>query len=209
MELWYLLEASILSQSLKDPNALYNPIVILFICVYGIYKIFPSSLLRNFDQYMNDLLTYDYYNTSIIIPYHTKLYMGYGSKPVTKTIYSERFCAITHHIKKYHIEKISSLTEILNFENSKYIDINTSEFLMIPKDKQNILISKKYNIFAEVIYDINNENNSDKDDSDKTTNYSVKKYVYKLLTPGLHNMNVMNTFLSEIENEYRKDANGF
>ena len=205
MNVWYLLEASILSQSLKDSNFYNNPIVTLFICVYGIYKILPSSLLRVFDQYVNDSLTYDYYNTNIIIPYHTKLYTGYGSKPVHKTLYSERFCAITHHIKKYHMEKISSLTEILNFENSKYIDINTSEFLMIPKEKQNIRISEKHNIFLQVIYDLNKENNREKDDSENTTTYSVKKYVYKLFTPGLNNMSVINAFLSEIENEYVED----
>ncbi len=204
MDLWYLLEAAFISQSMKDSNFLYNPMIIIIIFLYGFYKIIPISIWRSFDNYIGDFISNDYKNTSIIIPYHIKIYTGYGSKPTNKTLYSDRFHAITHHIKKYHMEKISSLTEIINFENSKYIDINISDFLLIPKNKQNILISEKHNIFLEVIYDIDQESKDEKDDSDKKI-CSIKKYIYKLFIPGLNNIKKINTFLSEIEKEYIED----
>ena len=206
MELWYLLEASFITQVMKDPVFFYNPLVVSILCMYAIHKFIPRPLIKSLEQNIEDFFTCDCYNTSIVIPYHIKLYLGYGSvKPTNKTLYSERFFAITHHIKKYHMEKISSFVEIINFENTKYIDINTSDFILIPKDKQKILLSTQYNIYLEVIYDIQHENRNDKNDSSNDTTYSVKRYVYKLFTSGLNKMKTINTFLSEIEEEYIND----
>ncbi len=206
MELWYLLEASLLTQIMKDPAFFYNPIVILILSIYTLYKFTPLPIMKLVNEIIEDFFKSDYYNTNIIIPYHVKIYYGYGAvKPTNKTLYSERFFAITHYIKKYHIEKISSLIEIINFENTKYIDINTSDFILIPKDKQKILLSEKYDLYLEVIYDTQNEIKNEKNDSGNETTYSVKKYVYKLFIPGLNNMKKINTFLSEVEDEYIND----
>ena len=206
MELWYLLEASFLTQIMKDPVFFYNPIMILILSLYTAYKFTPLPIKKLINEIIEDFSTCDYYNTNIIVPYHVKLYFGYGAvKPTNKTLYSHRFFAITHHIKKYHIEKISSLIEIINFENTKYDDIYKSDFILIPKDKQKILLSKQYNVYLEVIYDIQNETKNEKNDSGNDTTYSVKKYVYKLFTPGLNKMKIINTFLSEIEEEYMND----
>lgn len=206
MELWYLLEASFLTQIMKDSAFFYNPIIILILSLYTAYKFTPLPIRKLINEIIEDFFTCDYYNTNIIVPYHVKLYFGYGAvKPTNKTLYSQRFFAITHHIKKYHIEKISSLIEIINFENTKYDDIYKSDFILIPKDKQKILLSKQYNVYLEVIYDIQNETKNEKNDSGNETTYSVKKYVYKLFTPGLNKMKTINTFLSEIEEEYMND----
>lgn len=206
MELWYLLEASFLTQIMKDPAFFYNPIIILILSLYTAYKFTPLPIKKLINEIIEDFFTCDYYNTNIIVPYHVKLYFGYGAvKPTNKTLYSQRFFAITHHIKKYHIEKISSLIEIINFENTRYDDIYKSDFILIPKDKQKILLSKQYNVYLEVIYDIQNETKNEKNDSGNDTTYSVKKYVYKLFTPGLNKMKTINTFLSEIEEEYNND----
>jgi len=195
----YLLEASFLTHVMKDDTLIYNPFVWILFFIYGIYTMVPRTV-------MQDIFTYDYYNTNIVIPYHLKLYTGYGSaKPSLKTLYSEKFYAITHHIKKYHINKISSLTEILNFENVKYIDINTSDYLLIPKDKQSILLCEKDNIYLEVIYDISELSKDDKNDSETNTTYSIKKYVYKLFKPGMNHMETINAFLKRIEEEYTND----
>lgn len=206
-DLWYLLEASFLTQVMKDPTFFYNPIILSILCIYAIYKIIPRPIMNLLDEIIEDFFTSDYHNTNIVVPYHVKLYLGYGSvKSTNKTLYSERFFAITHHIKKYHMEKISSFIEIINFENTKYIDINTSDFILIPKKKQKILLSQQYNIFLEVIYDIQHESKDDKNDTNNdTTSYAVKKYVYKLFTPGLNRMKTINKFLSEIEKEYLND----
>ena len=199
MKLMYLLEASFLTHVMKDDTLIYNPLVWILFFIYGIYTMVPRTV-------MQDIFTYDYYNTNIVIPYHLKLYTGYGSaKPSLKTLYSEKFYAITHHIKKYHINKISSLTEILNFENVKYIDINTSDYLLIPKDKQSILLCEKDNIYLEVIYDISELSKDDKNDSETNTTYSIKKYVYKLFKPGMNHMETINAFLKKIEEEYIND----
>ena len=206
MELWYLLEASFLTQIMKDPVFFYNPIIIIILSLYTAYKFTPLPIKKLINEIIEDFFTCDCYNTNIIVPYHVKLYFGYGAvKPTNKTLYSQRFFAITHHIKKYHIEKISSLIEIINFENTKYDDIYKSDFILIPKDKQKILLSKQYNVYLEVIYDIQNETKNEKNDSGNDTTYSVKKYVYKLFTPGLNKMKIINTFLSEIEEEYIND----
>ena len=72
-------------------------------------------------------------------------------------------------------------------------------------DKQKILLSEKYDLYLEVIYDTQNEIKNEKNDSGNETTYSVKKYVYKLFIPGLNNMKKINTFLSEVEEEYIND----
>lgn len=206
MDLWYLLEASLLTNVMKDKTLFYNPIILALISIYCIYKLIPRPIINIIEKRIQEFLTDDYYNTNIIIPYHMKVYTGYGSKPILKTLYSERFFAITHHIKKYHINKISSLTEILNFENTKYIDLNTSDFLLIPKNKQSILLCKENNIYLEVIYEIT-ETEKDDNNSDSTSKYSIKKYIYKMFIPGLNHMEKINSFLKQIEEEYINDNN--
>ncbi len=206
MDLWYLLEASLLTNVMKDKTLFYNPIILAFISIYCIYKLIPRSIINIIEKRIQEFLTEDYYSTNIIIPYHMKVYTGYGSKPILKTLYSERFFAITHHIKKYHIHMISSLTEILNFENTKYIDLNTSDFLLIPKNKQSILLCKENNIYLEVIYEIT-ETEKDDNNSDSTSKYSIKKYIYKMFIPGLNHMEKINNFLKQIEEEYINDNN--
>ena len=105
MELWYLLEASFLTQIMKEPVFFYNPIIILILSLYTAYKFTPLPIKKLINEIIEDFFTCDYYNTNIIVPYHVKLYFGYGAvKPTNKTLYSQRFFAITHHIKKYHIE---------------------------------------------------------------------------------------------------------
>lgn len=208
MNLWYLLEASFLTQIMKEPSLYNNPILWIFICTYGVYKLTPRVIIENIENKIQDFLTNDYYNTNIIIPYHVKLYTGYGGvKPIKKTLYSEKFFAITHHVKKHHVNKISSLTEILNFENVKYIDLNTSDFLLIPRNKQSILLCNKNNIYLEVIFEGDDSNKNDKNDSEPIMKYSIKKYIYKLFTPGLNQMDKINTFLKSIEEEYINDNN--
>ena len=208
MDLWYLLEASLLTHVMKEPTMFNNPILLIFILIYGSYKLTPRTVKQIVEQYIQDFLTDDYFNTNIIIPYHMKIYTGYGAvKPIQKTLYSDKFFAVTHYVKKYHINKISSLTEILNFENTKYIDLNTSDFLLIPRNKQSILLCKTRNIYLEVIYDCGESNNDDKKDSESNMRYSIKKYVYKLFVPGLNHMEKINTFLEEIKEEYINDNN--
>ena len=208
MDLWYLMEASLLTHIMKDTSFLNNSSIWTLLFIYCIFKVIPRSILKIVEYKIQDFFTRDYHNTSIVIPYHIKVYTAYGSvKPVFKTQYSGKFFAINHHIKKYHINKISSLTEILNFENTKYIDMNTSDYLLIPKNKQSILLCKKNDIYLEVIYDIGESDKDDKDDSENSKKYyAIKKYVYKLFKPGLNHMQTINTFLENLEKEYMNDT---
>ena len=41
MELWYLLEASFLTQVMKDPTLFCNPIILSILFVYAVYKMIP------------------------------------------------------------------------------------------------------------------------------------------------------------------------
>ena len=46
--------------------------------------------------------------SSIVIPYHLKIYSSpySNTKTVKKTLYSDKFLAINHYIKKKHMHKI-------------------------------------------------------------------------------------------------------
>ena len=80
------------------------------------------------------------------------------------------------------MEKISSITEIINFENSTYIDVNTSDFVLIPRDNQKIVINETKQITLEIIFDSIVEDTDDKNKD--STKHTIKKYIYKISKPG-------------------------
>ena len=146
---------------MKDPAFFYNPIVILILSIYTLYK-FTLPIIKLVNEIIEDFFKSDYYNTNIIIPYHRKFIMDMVQLNQQTKLYTVSVFCHNSLYKKYHIEKISSLIEIINFENTKYIDINTSDFILIPKDKQKILLSEKYDLYLEVIYDTQNEIKNEK-----------------------------------------------
>jgi len=138
--------------------------------------------------------------SSIMIPYHIKSYVVYGAtKSMEKVLYSDRFYAITYHIKKHHLHKLYSLTENINFENTKYAEDNCG-FILLPKDRQKIVLEN--NIFFEIVLD---EIKSDENEKKETTTHT-KKYIYKLTKMGKESIGDLEQFLEKIQKEYQTDV---
>jgi SpoVK/Ycf46/Vps4 family AAA+-type ATPase len=144
---------------------------------------------------------------SITIPYHIKTYTSYGaSKPIEKILYSDRFRAINYHIKKYHLHKLFSLNEIINFENTKFLECNC-DFVLLPKEKQRILLDESEEIYFEILLQRNKDNIREKNDSSNQTcnDNDTKKYIYILTKKGKTNIKSLNNFMTKIESEYKNE----
>lgn len=205
MDLFYIFQASILSKIMNTGSQLDHPVILLLICVYGLYMNIPMFIKTRFSNLVEEFFADDANNSSIIIPYHFKRYSGYGqTKGIYRTLYSSRFHAINHHIKKYHMEKIRSITEIINFENSAYIDVNTSDFVLIPRDNQKIVIDEEKQIMLEIIFDSIVENSDDKEKDG--VKHAIKKYIYKISKPGQNSLQVLNSFMESLEKEHINDS---
>lgn len=204
MDAFYILQASIMTKYMTEPT---NPYIMAIFLIYMVYKATPTYIVSYINDTLEYYLTNDYNTSSIVVPFHLKMYSGYNQKSMVKTLYSERFHAINHHLKKYHINKISSMTEILNFENTNYLDINKSDFILIPKDSQVIQADKDQDIYIEVIYDSVSE---DKDDKEKNKSlYATKKYVYRVFKKGINKASILNDFMSRLEQEYKNDTSKY
>jgi SpoVK/Ycf46/Vps4 family AAA+-type ATPase len=141
--------------------------------------------------------------SSITIPYHIKTYSTYGSsKTIDKTLYSDRFHALNYHIKKYHLHKLFSLTEIINFENSRYLE-GDSDFILLPKNRQKIKINEEENIFFEILLEKRRDSeNGEKDKEKESFTKMGKKYIYKISKNGKHSIQSLHLFLEKLEKEY-------
>ena len=204
MDAFYILQASLMTKYMTEPT---NPYILVIFFIYALYKATPTYIIAHINDTLEYYLTNEYNTSSIVIPFHLKLYSGYNQKSMVKTLYSERFHAINHHLKKYHIEKISAMTEILNFENTNYLDINKSDFILIPKDSQVIQVDKDQDISIEVIYDSVSE---EKDEKEKNKSlYASKKYVYRIFKKGINQASVLNDFVARLEKEYKNDTSKY
>jgi hypothetical protein len=199
--MFYILQASLITKYMNEPM---NPYIIYFFLFYIIYKATPCYIISYINDTIEHYFTTHYNTSSIFIPFHLKVYSGYNQKSMVKTLYSQRFHAINHHLKKYHIDKISSMTEIINFENGLYLDINKSDFILIPKDSQVIQVDNDQGINIELIYDSVSE---EKDDKEKTKSlYTSKKYVYRIFKRDTKQVSVLNDFVEQLEKEYLNDT---
>jgi len=204
MDAFYILQASLMTKYMSEPT---NPYILAVFFIYMLYKALPIYLIAHINNTLEYYLKNDYNTSCIVIPFHLKIYSGYNQKSMVKTLYSERFHAINHHLKKYHIDKITAMTEIINFENGLYLDINKSDFVLIPKDSQVIQVDSDQDIYIEVIYDSVSE---EKDEKEKNKSlYSSKKYVYRIFKKGMKQVSVLNDFVANLEKEYKKDTSKY
>ena len=142
MDVFNILQVSLLSKIMNDQNK-NHPFIIICFFIYGILQMIPYSLREYFENSFKEWISNDNSDSYIMIPYHIKKYSVYGSAtPIEKILYSNRFSAINYYIKKNHMDKLYSLTEIINFENTKYAEGN-SEFILLPKHNQKIKICEK------------------------------------------------------------------
>jgi len=213
MDPTYVIQYTIYSKLLQEIQPDKLPIHLLITCA-AIYYIFKyTHIQRLFDKWIDNLTTlYDNSEEcSILLPYHIKCYSYSTTNKQIKTIYSERFLAINHYIKK-NIKEIDSLVELLRFENTQYTHDMTSDFVLLPLHSKELMICKEKNIYVKMIID------SHIDENDK--NPPVNKYTYKLFTPFLSYVNmdlckkeqnglgVLNQFLEKCVEDYLKEING-
>ena len=135
MDPLHIIQVSILSKFLSEPsNLLMNPWILTFIFLYASMKLVPCQIYDYLENEIKEWYLSENEVSCIMIPYHLKNYTSYGtSKTIDKVLYSDRFRAINYHIKKYHLHKLFSLTEIINFENSRYLE-GDCDFILLPKD---------------------------------------------------------------------------
>jgi len=180
------------------------PVQLLIFVVFGYYlskQLLIQHWIDKYIQYLfNNLHSSD--ECSITIPYHTKTYCYSATNKQTKTIYSERFLAINHYIKT-HVKQISSLLELMNFDNTAYSNDLSSDFMLLPIHQEKVLICPKNKIYVEMIVEKWHDEEN-KDSSQKTT----KKYTYKLSKRNNDSMPVLTTFLERCVASYLESLNG-
>jgi ATP-dependent 26S proteasome regulatory subunit len=141
----------------------------------------------------------------IIIPYHTKHYSIGITTKMPKTIYSERFLALNHYVKKNKTD-IFSLTEIMNFENMPYWDDHSSEYILLPNQSQRLKICNKRDIYFEIVVEEDKSENEKKEkETTSTVRLPSKNYIFKIVKSGKENIEILNTFLDECVELYKKE----
>lgn len=208
MDVPNIFQVSMLSHFLNNPTNFFPEYYLhIFIVLYALYKLCPYYIFDMINDNVKEFIENSTNISSIIIPYHLKIYSSpYSStKAVKKTLYSDKFLAINHYIKKKHMHKISSLLEIINFENTRCSYENVSDYILIPKDKQKIYIDDKFGIFIEIIFDSFLEENENKDEKNISKSLT-KKYIYKVSRIGKNSVQILNDFITQIEEEYKNDT---
>jgi len=187
-----------------------------------LYLVFKLMNTEKIQEYISGLLLISK-ESSLTIPQHKQIsytYM-YGLKETTKTVHSIKFDSLTHFLINFNSRQVSNVTEIiynpshpLERDNTKQQD----EFIYLPTQNQKFLICKKNNIYIEIIItepekeskdnnssrNNNNNNNSSSNNTNKSLN---KNYAYKLSTPELNKLRILEQFIDSCIIEYEKEIN--
>jgi len=206
----HILQVSIFSKIINNPSGIMDiPFYLSVIfTIYFLYRILPYKITDRITEFMLDKL-FDKDESSIIIPYHIKTY-SCGLKCIERTIYSERFHAITYHIINHHLCDFSSMNENIQFENSSNYYENSSDFILLPKHTNKICISSSDAIYFEVILEntkVEEEDTGEKDS--KKIGYlrtPSKKYIYKLSKNGKKSLKSIYDFLENIVKTYKDEV---
>jgi len=186
-----------------------------------LYLVFKLMNTENIQKYIFGLLVSK--ESSLMIPQHKQISYtyNYGLKETTKTIHSIKFDSLTHFLINFKSRQLSNVTEIIyNSSHPLERDINTNpnnEFIYLPAQNQKFLICEKNNIYIEIIitipekepnYNNNSHNNNNNNSSNNNTNKSLNKnYAYKLSTPELNKLRILEQFIDICINEYEKEIN--
>ena len=206
MDPLHIIQVSILSKFLSEPsNLLMNPWILTFIFLYASMKLVPCQIYDYLENEIKEWYLSENEVSCIMIPYHLKNYTSYGtSKTIDKVLYSDRFRAINYHIKKYHLHKLFSLTEIINFENSRYLE-GDCDFILLPKDNQKIQIDEKEDIYFEIVLETSRETKDKSGEKKNERPNLTKRYIYKLSKKGRKTIESLSTFLERLEKEYQSE----
>jgi len=205
MDTTQLLQFSIYSKITQefanDKRWLENPIIILLFVLYFIYTLIPYTWIFSIKIALFEYLQINRNESSIFLPYHIKTYGTYSGKSIQKTHYSERFLAINHYLRSK--KEISQLIEVMNFENSKDIYHQETEFILIPNNYEKICICHRENIWFEVISEQTDEK-SQKEEKSSSSSHFAKKYIYRLSIPKIRSIEVLHQFVEKCIKEYKK-----
>ena len=194
--------SKIIQEFTNEKGWLENPIVIFIGVFFFLYKMIPHSWIFIFQTEFMKYFHFNFHSneSSIFLPYHTKIYATYAGKTVQKTHYSERFLAINHYLQSKN--EIAHLIEVMNFENSKDVYHQDSEFILIPNNYEKICICHTENIWFEVILE-NNADNLQKDDDKTPVQVLPKKYIYRLSIPRINSIQVLHKFVEKCIQKYK------
>lgn len=163
----------------------------IIITSYIVYYMIPH--IRNWNYYKDECC--------IHIPYHKKNYTC-GQLKTIRVQYSPLFLAINHYIKKQNVA-ISSFIEIINFENSRWIDETKSEYILLPNQQNRILICEKHQIYIEIM--VETEANEDNDKKDIIIQKTKPNFIFCLIKSGRKNIHILNEFVQSCKEAYEKD----
>jgi hypothetical protein len=147
-------------------------------------------------------------DSAMTIPQHKRTYktwiMG-TSRESCQMIYSPRFRALNYYITTRMISdsslSINSMIEVIKKEYDHYKDSETIDFLLLPIQKDKILLCPKRNIYFEIIVD--KDNNEDEKDKKKVIRETI--YTYKISIPDKNKYNVLEEFMNRCVEIYEKE----
>lgn len=206
MDPFHIMQVSLFSRVMNDSSVFINhPYFILIASIYIVLKMVPYSALNYIEEEFKQWFFDENNESSIIIPYHVKMYSGgFSAKSIEKTLYSERFRAINYYIIKNHLHRLFSLTEIINFENSKYLE-DESNYILLPRYNQKIRICEKEDIYFEIFLERKSDNQNVKKENTEENHVLTKKYIYKLSKKGKENIHSLHSFLEKLVQEYTNE----
>lgn len=163
----------------------------IMVTSYIIYYMIPH--IRHWNYYKDEC--------SIQIPYHKKNYTC-GQIKTIRVQYSPLFLAINHYIKKQNVA-ISSFIEIINFENSRWIDETKSDYILLPNQQNRILICDKRQIYLEIM--VETEANEENDKKENIFQKTKPNFIFCLIKSGRKNIHILNEFVQSCKEAYEKD----
>ena len=200
--------------------------IFLFVCLFLLYKIanicyndllynedFGYKFLKKYkDHFYEKLFFNDILESEIVIPTHKKKYFkctasGTGKSETIRNIYTTRFLALNHFLKKNKYSEISSLVEIVNFGNDSYWKEGELEYMLFPLKDVKIKVCSSNNIWLEVFVESEiTKNDNDKDNHTASSTKYNKSYVYKLTTKGKGNICKLEIFIEKLVDLYNAEV---
>jgi len=146
---------------------------------------------------------------SITIPTHKRAIKRAWNSTFNKTDYSLRFRAINYFLLHHTISDITELCEIQNIEEDYCGDETNREYILIPNNRGKVKISENPDIFFENIVFFQEESsesgeNSTENKSNTQKISKSKNYNYRISTPGIQSIHILQDFIESCELEYNQ-----
>jgi len=149
--------------------------------------------------------------SELIIPVFKKqytVYVYFKNKELVKNIYTLRFRALYYFLQKQRFTGISSIVEVVNFENDISTKDEEPEYMLFPTEKTKIQINFEGTPLWLTIMVEDEEPAKKNDDNQQltTTRYS-KNYVFRLSTQGQNKVHILERFVEKAMTDYFTENN--